>query len=316
MKQYDSWFSEYPRFTFNEYSRYLKLQFNQTVFRVSVDAGFTCPHREKSENNAGCIYCDAKGSRAPYLGNIEEMKLQIRSAKRFLRARYGAKRFMLYFQAFSNTYASCADLKKIYDAGLRESEFCALIVSTRPDCIDREKAALLASYECDNLDVWVELGLQSANPSTLSVIKRGHSLSDFEKAYVELKERDLKISVHLIFGLPGEGWEEIERTVRFIASLKPDGIKIHNLHIPYETEIARMYLHGEIIAPGFERHRDYVIRALELLPQKTLVMRVTCDTRISKLLSPRRFVDKGTFYSSLRDDMVKRNTWQGRLYSP
>jgi radical SAM protein (TIGR01212 family) len=309
-----SWFTEFPRYRFNEYSRYLRETYGQKVYRVSVDAGFTCPNRALSADGSGCIYCEVTGSRAPYLGDEQDLSAQIKNAQSFLESRYGARLYSLYFQANSNTNAKVEKLKVIYDTGLSAAGFCELIVSTRPDCVDEEKADLLSSYRSEELSVWVELGLQSSSASTLARIKRGHTLGHFENAFTMLRERKINVSVHVIFGLPGEGEEEIMHTIRYLAALRPDGIKIHNLHIPRNTYIADMYARGEVVAPGSERHLEYVIRALEALPEETIIMRLTCDTPRSSLLCPRYFRDKAAFYSSLRMKMEERNTWQARCF--
>ena len=301
--------------TFNSYSRYLKQKYGCPVYRVAVDAGFSCPHRGEKREKAGCIYCDEYGSRAPYLGGRASLHDQITDTLSFLRERYKAKEFILYFQAFSNTYAPVEELKSIYDYGLSLAPFKELIISTRPDCVDDEKAALLASYKTAERDVWVELGLQSAHDATLKLINRGHTVDDFVRTYKLLKEYRLKLTIHLIFGLPGEGMKEIMETIRFITVLKPDGIKIHNLHIPYHTELYAQYRRGEITVPSSEKHLEYVIKALLLLPPSTIIMRLTCDTPILRLAVPQIFLSKQEFFALLRKEMFSRNLHQGDEYA-
>jgi radical SAM protein (TIGR01212 family) len=192
------------------------------------------------------------------------------------------------------------------------AQFEELIVSTRPDCIDEMKAGLLAGYRDSLRDVWVELGLQSASDITLRRINREHTVNDFLSAYRLLRSAGVKLTVHLIFGLPGEDLREILDTVDLVASLEPEGIKIHNLHIPYGTKMLEEYRLGEITVPGSRRHLEHVIRALEHLPESTVIMRVTCDTPASRLALPKHFRDKAGFYTSLREEMLARNTFQGR----
>ena len=162
----------------------------------------------------------------------------------------------------------------------------------------------------------MELGLQSANDDTLRRVRRGHSVDDFSRAWARLKERRLPGTVHLIFGLPGEGREELLRTVRFAAGLQPEGVKIHNLHICRGTPLYDEYLGGEITAPSLERHLEYVIRALELLPPGTVVMRLTCDTPAVHRAAPRPVPAKSAFYEAVRREMLRRGTRQGRDWSP
>jgi hypothetical protein len=233
----------------------------------------------------------------------------------FLRGRYDAAAFILYFQAFSNTNAEVGALRRIYDSGLEMAPFRGLNVATRPDCVDDEKAALLASYKERGLEVWVELGLQSACEATLRRIERGHSQEDFLRAYRLLKERGLKVAVHLIFGLPGEGFDLIMKTIDTVARLDPDGVKIHNLHIPAGTILATELAKGELTAPSPQRHLEYVIAAIERLPAHTVIMRLTCDTPPEKLLAPRDFWPKGTFTARVAAEMRARGARQGRLFT-
>jgi uncharacterized protein len=309
------WFSTYPKHTFHTYSYYLRTLYKEPAYRISVDAGFTCPHRSRDKNTNGCIYCGSPGSRAPYLGEEDDIRRQIQGGIGFMKKRYNARLYLLYFQAFSNTNAPPERLKSIYDFALTCAPFKELIISTRPDCIDTEKAELISSYMERGLQVWVELGLQSACNSTLQRINRNHTTEDFLTAYSLLKKYGIKVAVHLIFGLPGEGMEEIMKTIAFIAPLQPDGVKIHNLHIVKSSPLYREYLAGEIITPTSLEHRNYVIQALEHLPQKTIIMRLTCDTPDDELASPLIFWKKSRFYDEVRKEMIRQNTWQGKKYT-
>jgi radical SAM protein (TIGR01212 family) len=309
-----SWFEQYPHHTFNAYAHYLRKRYNQPAYRVSVDGGFSCPHRGEDRSHPGCTYCDEYGSRAPYLGNSVEIEKQITGAIEFLKTRYGAGLYLLYFQAFSSTFAPVKKCKELYDRALSCAPFRELIISTRPDCINSDIAELLCSYRDIGIKVCVELGLQSASDTTLQRIRRGHTVETFRVAYNHLKEKGIAITVHLIFGLPGEGIDDMLNTVSFVSDLKPDGIKIHNLHIPLGTHLFREFLTGEIVIPSPERHLDYVIQALELLPPQTIIMRLTCDTPPQRLAFPRHFWDKAQFYEAVRKEMRRRNTWQGRYY--
>jgi radical SAM protein (TIGR01212 family) len=242
------------------------------------------------------------------------VKGQVRAGLAFLKERYGAKEFILYFQAFSNTNAPVDELRSVYDAGLSLAPFRGLNVATRPDCVDEAKARLLASYQKRGLEVWVEMGLQTAHDSTLSNVRRGHTTEDFLRAYRIVKDADLKVAAHLIFGLPGEGRQEILETVDFVARLGVHGVKIHNLHIPRGTLIEREWLMGELTAPSPERHLEWVIAAIERLPATTVIMRLTCDTPDSRLSSPRHFWKKETFLSRVAREMRERGANQGNLF--
>ncbi len=337
--------SNYP---FYSYSRYLKEKYGTSAYRVAVDAGFSCPNRN-SDRTGGCTYCDELGSMAvyhrgqeadlahdgnppltgqtgalelysPYIspdmeGRKKRIKDQVQNSIKFIERRYGSEYLLLYFQAFTNTFAPVHELREIYDYSLSLAPFKELIVSTRPDCISRANIKLLSSYRQRGLDVWVELGLQSSNNNTLNRINRGHSRDDFVKAYNRLKESGIKTTVHLIFGLPGEGYDEIMDSVVFTAKMKPEGIKIHNLHIPIGTELFSEYMMGEITVPSGMRHLEYTIEAIERMPRSTVIHRLTCDTPSHRLGAPRTFFRKGSFYSLLTKEMELRGSRQGRLFN-
>jgi radical SAM protein (TIGR01212 family) len=314
------------------YARYLRERHGCLVYRVAVDAGFTCPNRHEGRSGKGCTFCAEEGARAPYQtgfaapsipsgercgmppGAAESLRSQVQNGVSFLRRRYGAEAFILFFQAYSNTNAPARMLRQVYDAGLALAPFKGLNVATRPDCLDAEKADLLASYRDRGLEVWVELGLQSAHDATLRRIGRGHTVADFLSAHRLLVDRGLKVAIHLILGLPGEGAEEILDTARWIARQRPDGVKIHNLHVPKATVLAREFLQGEITVPAAGRHLEYVISMLEQLPPETVIMRLTCDTPRQMLAAPRGFPPKQAFMELLAQEMRARGARQGRLY--
>lgn len=310
------------------YSRYLRERHGCKVYRVAVDAGFGCPNRAGGRSGGGCSFCSQSGSRAPYLGPSADvphagcaevgprLRRQVDSTISFLKKRYAADAFILYFQPYSNTNASVAELKQAYDAGLALAPFRGLNVATRPDCIDPGKARLLSSYRQEGLEVWVELGLQTVHDDTLRRIGRGHTMEDFRRAYGLLKENGLNVAVHLIFGLPGEGLSHIIETADEVARLGLDGVKIHNLHIPRGTRLESELVKGEVTVPSPERHLEYCIAAIERLPPRTVVMRLVCDTPRSELAAPRAFWRKETFTSKLAAEMKARGSFQGRLFRP
>jgi hypothetical protein len=307
---------------FYRYSRYLKNAYGRPAYRVAVDAGFSCPNRGPERRNPGCTYCDEYGARAVYLerdhlGTVDReiIRRQVEGGIEFLTKRYNAEIFLLYLQAFSSTYAPVEVLESVFDYCLSLHDFRELIVSTRPDCLTEEKADLLASYRKRDMDVWVELGLQSAHDTTLRRIRRGHTAADFFEAAELLEERGIKQMTHLVFGLPGESRREILETVRRVAELRPEGVKIHNLHIPVGAPMFRQYLGGELSVPSAPRHLAYTVEALELLPPDTVIGRLTCDTPRHRRGAPKNFWKKPRFYREVENEMRRRGTRQGRLWS-
>jgi len=299
-----------PSYPFNRYSDYLRTRFGGTVYRVAVDAGFTCPVRD---SGMPCTYCDLAGSRAPYLGEVNGVEEQIAAGLSFLKRRYRADRFLLYFQAFSNTYAPVADLRRIYDHALSCGDFEGLIVSTRPDCIDSERAELLAQYRARDLDVWVEMGLQTANDETLVRIRRGHTSAQFAEAVEICKRFQLNTAAHLILGLPGEGAEDAVRSSEFVSRLGIDAVKFHNLVVVEGTKLYEQFLDGRATAPDAEAYLDLLIAALEHLPPEIIVMRLTCDAPRNVTALPEGRPQKNAFVRRLAADMKSRATWQGRM---
>ena len=298
------------------YSRYLKERYGSAAYRVAVDAGFSCPNRSGGRQGEGCSYCEADGARAVYLDGAapEMIAVQVERGIRFLRKRYGAEVLLLYFQAYTSTLGTPAQLKELYDGSLALAPFRELIVSTRPDEIDGERADLLASYRRADFDVWVELGLQSVHDATLKRVNRGHDSAAFFRAYRLLDERGIKMAVHLIFGLPGEGRAEIMESVRRVAALRPAGIKMHNLHIPRSSPLYAEYLTGELSVPSPARHAAYLAEALSLLPPETVIMRMTCDTPAERRAAPLRIPMKSRFYQDVIRRMDEMGWRQGSRY--
>ncbi|MFW6293252.1 MAG: TIGR01212 family radical SAM protein [Spirochaetota bacterium] len=290
------------------YSNWLQERYGAKTYRVSVDAGFTCPVRDAG---TPCAYCDAAGSRAPYLGDEAAIGEQIARGVAFASARYHARKFLLYFQAFSNTHAPVDELRRVYDLALAQSQFVGLIVATRPDCIDEERAKLLAEYAERGLDVWVELGLQSANDATLRRIGRGHTREQFDEAVRALSEYDINIAAHLILGLPGEGVDDAIASARHVSSLPIAGVKFHNLVVVAGTPLYRQYRRGEIAPPTSGEYRELLVAALEYLRPDIIVMRITCDPPKGVAYAPEIRPDKVGLFEDIVDEFRKRGTRQG-----
>lgn len=305
------------------YSNYLEDTYGSRAYRVAVDGGFSCPNRGEDRSSPGCTYCDEYGAQAVYQDgegrrffDRKSMEYQLHRGIRFLADRYKADIFLLYFQAFSSTWAPVETLREMYDFCLGLHPFRELIVSTRPDCIDAETVELLAGYRKKDFDVWVELGLQSAHNDTLAAVNRGHTAEDFIRAAEMLAGRGIRRTAHVIFGLPGESWSEIRSTLQLLMDTGIEGLKIHNLHITKGAPMHEEFLRGELTLPADERHLEYVVRALEILPPKMIIHRLTTDTPPHRLTAPKQFWPKGRFYHQLRLSLEQRDTFQGRLYTP
>lgn len=296
-----------PRY--NKFSSYLSSRYGGRIQRISVNAGFSCPNLDGFLSREGCIYCNNKSFGInDCLIPIEE---QIRSGMAAARKRYKAEKFILYFQSFSNTYGSCNELREKYDVVLNHPEFVCLCIGTRPDCIDEDRARLLSSYK-NKLDVWVELGLQSANDKTLETINRGHNLDSFIKAVNLLCAYKIEIFAHVILGLPGEGIEEMARTASTLSGLPVKGVKIHPLHIVKGTGLETLFRKGEYKPMTMDEYIEYLIIFLENLRKDIVIVRAAADVLGDLLVAPEWIKDKHALLRLLDEEMERRDSFQGK----
>ncbi len=300
---------------YNDFNGYLRRQFGCRVQKITIDAGFSCPNRDGTLSDVGCIYCDLKGSGTGASGRGQSIKDQIQHGKTRLATRYRAERFVAYFQAFTNTYAPCDVLRKRYDEALADSDVVGLAIGTRPDCIDEKKLDLIEQYAASRM-VWIEYGLQSIHNQTLSRINRGHSFEDFVHAVRMTQGRNILICAHVILGLPGESKEDILDTANAIANLGIQGIKIHSLYVLKDTALARLYKAGGCKTLGQHTYVEWVVAFLERLCPDMVIQRLTGDPNPSALLAPVWALEKQQTLFLIRETLRDRNTWQGRLYRP
>ncbi len=232
------------------------------------------------------------------------------SGMAFGRERYKAKRFIAYFQAFTNTYAPVEHLRGLYDTASQHPDIVGLAVGTRPDCISSEVLDLLEAYT-ETHEVWIEYGLQSVHNDTLDRIHRGHHAEAFFDAVERTQGRNLRICAHVIFGLPGEGQTRMLETIKAIVPLNLDGIKIHALHVIRETELAHAYTSGEYTCLSETEYVHTVCDALELLPPEVVIQRLTGEAPASVLLGPTWTLRKPEILRAITAELQRRGTWQG-----
>ncbi len=297
---------------YHPFGIYLKERFGRKVWKVSVDAGMTCPNRDGTIGSAGCAYCVRD---AHFKGPLHSyVPAQIAVGIERLRARRKADRFIAYFQPGTNTFAPAEHLRAVFDSIRGFRHIVGLAVGTRPDCAGENVLDLLSDYTPD-YEVWLELGLQSAHDATLNAINRGHDVAAFLDAYERARSRPLQIVVHLIFGLPGEGRKEMLETVRLVSELRPDGIKIHPLQVLRGTEISRSYKDGEFEPLQREEYISLVADALEILPPETTVHRLTAEAPPDLLLAPDWCSRKQSLLAGIEAELKSRGTRQGSLVS-
>jgi len=284
-------------------NQYLRSVFGERVQKISLDAGFTCPNRDGTKGMGGCIYCDAKGSGTGAYESGKDIAEQMKAGINWAGRRYGARKFIAYFQSFSNTYGPLDRLEDIYTQALVGSEVVGLSIGTRPDCVDKDRLELI-SHIGEGRMVWMEYGLQSASDATLARINRKHTVSDFIRAVEISKEYGLMTCAHIIFGLPDEGRSEMEDTVRLLAGLKVDGVKFHHQYIVENTELNRLYRAGKYRPITQQNYVEMVAWALANLPKGTVIQRLTGDPPMNLLVAPDWSFDKIQTIAMIRN-MIK-----------
>ena len=290
---------------------YFRALYGGRVHKITVDAGFTCPNRDGCLSRKGCIYCNDRGSGTGQHQQGFSVRQQLERSRAPIVKRYKTKRFLAYFQAFTNTYAPVAHLKKVYEEALDVEGVVGLAVGTRPDCVDEAKIDLLAGYT-DKALVWVEYGLQSVHDTTLARINRGHGFVAFERAVDLTRGRGINICAHVILGLPGETPEMMRRTAEVLGRMDLEGIKLHLLYVVKGTALDELYQRGGYTCLHKDAYADLVCDLLERLPQTTVIQRLTGDPHPSELRAPLWALDKKASMAAITARLEARDCWQGR----
>lgn len=297
-----------PRYL--SFNTFLKERFGERVQKITLDAGLTCPNRDGTRGRGGCTYCDASGSGTGAASQIPDVRSQALSGMQAIQRRYGANKFIAYFQSFCNTYAPVQHLKNLYESVVDLPGVVGLSVATRPDCLNPEILDLLAGYS-KRLMVTLELGLQSAHDETLARINRGHTFKEFLDGFALARRYPLRICVHIIIGLPGETAEHVHQTARELARLKPDGVKIHCLYIHKGTALEQDYRKGMFQPIEREEFLASACDVVEMLPPTTVIERLTGDPLKNLLIAPAWTLRKQEILRSIEQELTRRNTRQG-----
>ncbi|MBR2971731.1 MAG: TIGR01212 family radical SAM protein [Clostridia bacterium] len=292
---------------YNNFSSYLKTKYGGRISKICIDGGFGCPNRDGTCGMGGCIYCGERGA-GEHIDPTLSIRDQVSSA---LAADQRSRGFIAYFQNFTNTYAPINILKERYDSALISDRIVALAIGTRPDCIDDEIATLLASYS-DRVDVWVELGLQSASDRTAELINRGYKTEVYRRAADILKSHGIPFVTHMIIGLPGENETDIENTVSLINE-SAWGIKIHSIYVMEGTRLAEMYRDGEYIPPSREEYVRLAAKTIASLREDMIVHRITGDCPDGMLVAPEWNRDKSGIIEEIRKTLERDGLRQGSL---
>lgn len=291
---------------------YLKEKFGCKVYKLALSGGMSCPNRDGTLSNKGCIFCSGLGS-----GDFSEQKCgsifeQIEKAKSRVANKIKTNKYIAYFQDFTNTYAPIEYLEKIFTEAISHPDIVALSIATRPDCLPDDVLNLLEKLNKIK-PVWVELGLQTIHPATAELINRQYDLSVFDQAVFNLKNRGIEVVVHMIIGLPFETEEMIYETAEYIGKSNADGIKIHLLHVLKGTKLAEMYEKGNFTLPTLEEYTELLIGCLKRIPPEMVIHRLTGDGAKKDLIAPLWSADKKRVLNYINSEFKRQELKQGEL---
>jgi radical SAM protein (TIGR01212 family) len=298
---------------YRDLNSYLRERFGARIQKVTLDAGLTCPNRDGRVGVGGCLYCNARGSGTGAFSRGLSLAAQLEEGMDRLGRRYGASRFIAYFQSFSNTYAPIETLRSLYREALANPQVVGLSIGTRPDCLSPEVLDLLADIARDRL-FWLELGLQSAHDDTLKLINRGHDAACFSQAVRDAADRGLEVVAHVILGLPGEGPREMAATARYLGGLPLQGVKIHLLYVVRGSALENLYRQGSYRPLEEEEYIRAVADFLELLPPHLVIHRLTGDPHPEELVAPAWCREKSRVLTGIREEMDRRGRRQGSAW--
>jgi radical SAM protein (TIGR01212 family) len=302
-----------PQRRYYAFSRFLQERFGGKIYRVTIDAGFTCPNVDGTVAVGGCVYCDNRSfspnRRLPRTGIREQIDRGIRA----LQQRYGAERFIAYFQAATNTYAPVAKLRSLYDQAVGHPQVVGLAIGTRPDCVPDDVLDLIQGYARDRY-VCLELGLQSIHDRSLDWINRGHHFDSFVGAVKRCQGRGFDVCAHVILGLPDESRDDMLATAESLASLPVQAVKIHNLHVVKDTPLERMHQAGTVRMLERDEYVSIVCDFLERLPPSMVIQRLSGEAPPDFLVAPLWCLDKPGLLRAIDEELIRRDSWQGQKW--
>lgn len=298
----------------NSFNRVLRDGFDARVYKIGLRLDFTCPNRDGKVAVGGCIYCNnASHTPANYQPRLSVTE-QLEQGAAAIHRRHRAERYIAYFQSYSNTYDGVERLAKLYREALAFPGVVGLAIATRPDCLPDETLDLLAELG-RNTYLWLELGLESMRDRTLRWINRGHDLAQYVDAVERAKRRGLRICTHLILGFPGESRDEMLESADFFNRLAIDGVKLHNLHVLKNTVLEKYYLAGAVPLLSQAEYAALVVDFLERLNPEIVMHRLSAEAHRAITVAPDWSVDKRGMHNAIHRALIRRDAWQGRLYT-
>ncbi|MBR4982309.1 MAG: TIGR01212 family radical SAM protein [Lachnospiraceae bacterium] len=293
---------------------YCKKRYGAKVYKIALDAGLTCPNRDGTLGNRGCIFCSAGGSGDFAVKPMDSVAHQLKTGQEMFGKKKTGNLFIAYFQAYTNTYGNLAYLAEIYEEALKQPQIVGISIATRPDCLPKEVLDLLVSLQekYPHKDIWVELGLQTIHDSTAAYIRRGYKLEVFDTAVANLKSRNIPVIVHVILGLPGETADMVLRTLHYLNRLSIFGIKLQLLHVLKDTDLATDYLAGKFETLSKEEYMSLLILCLKNLSPDIVIHRLTGDGPKDLLIAPTWSLYKRDFFNTLHRHLKQTGEFQGQ----
>ena len=289
---------------------FYKNKFHEKIFKVSLNANFTCPNIDGTVGYGGCIYCSKTGSGEFARDVKDDIIIQFNKVKEMMHKKWPKAKYIGYFQARTNTYAPVEKLKEIYEPILKQENVVGLNIATRPDSITDECLDYLSDLN-KRTYLTIELGLQTIKEETSKLINRCHSLECFEDMVKKLRNKNINVIVHIINGLPYETKEDMLNTAKYLNKLDIQGIKIHMLSIVKDTPLEKLYQEKKFHILTKEEYIDIVVSQLELLREEIVIHRITGDPKTDDLIEPKWLVKKFCVLNDIDKEMVKRDTYQG-----
>lgn len=300
---------------YHTWNHHLRQLFGEKIFKVPLDAGFTCPNRDGEVTTGGCTFCSARGS-GDFAGNRrDDLITQFNDVRNRMHKKWPDAKYIGYFQAYTNTYAPAEELREMYEVILEQEDVVGLSIATRPDCLPDDVVELLAEIN-EKTYLWVELGLQTVHDHIGELINRGHDYQCYVDAVEKLRKHNIRVCSHIIYGLPQETDEMMLETAREVSKLDIQGLKVHLLHLLKKTPMVKQYEQGLLQFLEKDQYVNLVVRTLEMMPPDMVIHRITGDGPADLLIGPMWSLKKWEVLNSIDRQLREQNTWQGKSWNP
>lgn len=304
-----------PHQIYNDYGAWMRRQFPFRVQKISIDAGFSCPNRDGHISHGGCTFCDNRTFNPSYCQPSKSITEQITEGKEFFRHKYPDMKYLAYFQAFSNTYATLDTLQRRYEEALSAEDVVGIVIGTRPDCVSDEILNYLESLNQQTFMI-VEYGIESVSDDTLRRVNRGHNFECSRRAIIETHNRGILTGAHIILGLPGESAEDNVRQADIISALPIDILKLHQLQIIRGTQLAAEYEHQPFNLYTADEYIDLCRRYIERLRPNMVLERFVSQSPKELLVAPKWGLKNYEFANRFVNYMKRMDSWQGKYAEP